>query len=215
MKPPDDGSFERFKANSERFMKIAAPWVDHEMKRIMAEDASAMGVERFDTYTLVVASDREDLEFATDYNATVSATHHAAVGFRGRDAARCFAHHQPVRQMTLRCSGRDGNREIDKVINRGNGDFYVTVWCEEINTKDAYLGAGIIVELAALRAMPPVARRRMEDPGMANVPFVGYDAATLIGHGMVRAAYPDEDYFTPFAVPVPQAPVIPGQEALL
>jgi hypothetical protein len=91
-----------------------------------------------------------------------------------------------------------GKREYDKVLAGRSGDFYVTVWCSGIGTDDAGMEAAIIVDLNALRAIPPVRRRKMEIPGRSNVPFVGIDAAALIAHDCCPAIYPSIEYFASF-----------------
>lgn len=200
-----DDTLSAFKAKSGAFYAIARPWVDAALKRILKEDAMRRGAT-WDDFEVVVASDREDLEFVTDYRATLRASHVARVAFRGRDVARSSTNGRAIRQMTLRKAGAVGHREYDKVFDGGHGDYYVTCWVSGMVVE-----AAVIVDLWAFRQLPPVIRRRMEHDAMSNVPFVGYDAAALIAHDLTRAVYPDLDYFTQHIA----EPQIRGQEALL
>lgn len=199
-----DAKLPAMRARSAAYLAIVEPWIEEEMARILTEDTASRGFTAAD-YTITATEDRDDLAFPVDYRASMTNTRTAGVAFRGRDVERTKSRGRPIRQMTLRRAGRRGHTEEERILS-GAGDYYVTVWMAGMT-----LAAGIIVDLAAFRALPPRVRGRLEHPAMSNVPFVGYDAAALIAHGCVRAAYPDVEYFTTFGAPAP----IEGQEALL
>lgn len=208
--PDIDQQLAAMRAKSDVYRMLADPWLVSEVHRIMAEDAAAEGTAGYD-FDIITASDHEDLNLATDYVTTVTATRHAAIAFRGRDVGS-HSHGQRVRQMTLRV-GRHADRGEYAKVYAGHADYFATVWCADIRTDARRFEAGAIVDLEVLRSMPPVERRRLERPGFSNVSFVGYDIASLIAHDAVRAAYPSEEYFTPYAMR--PDPIIPGQESLL
>lgn len=209
-----DETYQALRAKGEVLYEVARPWVEGELEQIVQDDAVARGLS-FATFDVRVASDHEDMVLATDYVVTATAQWVASVAVRCRDVDRSRRRGYPIRQMTLRQKGTRGNREYDKVLGLGPrgqrigpamGDYYATLWFSGLT-----LDSAIIVDLARLRGLAPDHLMRLEVPGMSNVPFVGYDAAALIAHGTVRAAYPDPAYFGQF---VPAAG-IPGQGVLL
>jgi hypothetical protein len=198
------------RAASGLFHQAARGWMDPALHRVLADIAAQRGAAAWSDYGVVVASDYEDLNEATDYTATVNGSHTATVAFRGR-RTNSHARGQLIRQMTLRRAGRPPRRtEEQKVLMDGFADYYVTVWCSDTLTDPDSMEAGIIVDLEALRALPPPTRQRMEHSALSNVPFVGFDAAALIAHDVVPECYPNEEYFDRFRI----VTVIPGQEVL-
>jgi hypothetical protein len=192
----ENDRLDRYRKRSAEYADAAAGWVNAEMSRVLIEDG------RTPTFDLIVASEAEDLTEATDYRARL--TTDVAVAFRGRDPDRCLVQGHPVRQMTIRRAGQPPNREYDKIL-AGFGDYFVTVWCPLSDLGNREFAAGIIVDLDAFRAIPPVIRARMEEDNISNVPFTGYDAAALIAHGVVRAVAPDAAYFAAYTAARAQA----------
>jgi hypothetical protein len=174
-------------------LETSRSWIDEVFARVARGD--------FKSY---IAQPRS---IAEDFHDVQRAATEAHILFRSRSLDRAKHNGSNVQDVTFRKVGHPPDREYDRVLLHGIGDYAVVVW-----SSGPTIELGILIDLWKYRALAPRIRQRLEAGrgGGRPFPFAGIDSAGLMSHGVGLAAYPDDDAFIDL-----REPPMEGQEPLL